>query len=62
MPISLMSVTEESSSTGTPASRISAFASTFEPIAAIASGDGPIHVRPASITCWAKAADSARKP
>jgi hypothetical protein len=54
--------TDESASTGTPASRIIALARIFEPIASIAAGDGPIHVRPASITAWANGADSARKP
>ena len=54
--------TLESGSTGTPAARISALASIFEPIAAIAAGGGPIHVSPASTTAWANAADSARKP
>ena len=54
--------TLESGSTGTPAARIIALASIFEPIAAMASGGGPIHVNPASITARAKSADSARKP
>ena len=35
--------------------RISALASIFEPIAAIAAGGGPIHVSPASMTAWANA-------
>ena len=48
--------------TGTPAAAISRLASIFEPIAAIASGGGPIHVSPASITAAAKAAFSDRKP
>ena len=38
--------TLESGSTGTPAARISALASIFEPIASIAAGGGPIHVEP----------------
>ena len=54
--------TLESASTGTPAARISALAPTFEPIASMAEGEGPIHVSPASSTFWANAADSARKP
>ena len=49
-------------STGTPAAAIRRLASIFEPIAAIASGGGPIHVRPASTTARAKAAFSDRKP
>ena len=47
---------------GTPASRMSARAAVFDPIASIASGGGPIQVRPASSTARAKAAFSARKP
>jgi hypothetical protein len=47
---------------GTPASRMSRRASTFEPIAAIASGGGPIHTKPASSQARAKSAFSARKP
>ena len=54
--------TLESGSTGTPAARINRFASIFEPIAVIAAGGGPIHVRPASITDWANAAFSLRNP
>ncbi len=37
-------------------------ASIFEPIEATASGDGPIHVRPASTTAVAKSVRSDRKP
>ena len=51
-----------SGSTGTPAAAIRRLASIFEPIAAIASGGGPIHVSPASMTARAKAAFSDRKP
>ena len=51
-----------SASTGTPAAAISRFASIFEPIAAIASGGGPIQVSPASATAPAKSAFSDRKP
>jgi alkylation response protein AidB-like acyl-CoA dehydrogenase len=47
---------------GTPAARASRFASALSPIRAIASGGGPIHVRPASSTARAKAALSDRKP
>jgi hypothetical protein len=47
---------------GTPAARMRSRAVVFEPIASIASGDGPIQVSPASATCRAKAAFSARKP
>ena len=43
------STTVESGSTGRPAARIAALASIFDPIAAIASGGGPIHTRPALI-------------
>ena len=49
-------------STGTPAASISCLASIFEPIASIASGDGPTQVSPASITARAKSAFSDRKP
>ena len=35
---------------------------TLSPSLAIASGDGPIHVRPASMTFWANSAFSERKP
>ena len=48
--------------TGTSAAIASFFASILSPIAAIASGDGPTHATPASITAWANAAFSARKP
>ena len=48
--------------TGTPARSMRSRASVFEPMAAIASGDGPIQVSPASITDCAKAAFSDRKP
>ena len=37
-------------------------ASVFEPIASIASGEGPTQTRPASITARANPAFSARKP
>ncbi len=50
------------SSTGTPAPRISSLARTFEPIASIDSGSGPIQVSPASMTARAKSAFSERKP
>ena len=51
-----------SASTGTPAAAISCLASILEPIAAIASGGGPIQVRPASSTARAKSAFSERNP
>ena len=38
------------------------FASSFEPMAAIADGGGPTHTSAASITAWAKDALSARNP
>ena len=47
---------------GTPAAFIRSRASVFEPIASIASGGGPIQVRPAASTARAKSAFSARKP
>ena len=47
---------------GTPAARIAARASVFDPISSIAAGGGPIQVRPASSTVRAKAAFSARNP
>ena len=61
-PISSSDSTVLSGSTGTPAARIIALAPIFEPIASIAAGGGPIHVRPASVTVRAKPAFSARKP
>ena len=48
--------------TGTPAADISRRASTFEPIASIASGGGPIQTIPASSHARANPAFSARKP
>ena len=48
--------------TGTPAADMSRRASTFDPIASIASGGGPIQTIPASAQARAKAAFSARKP
>ncbi len=47
---------------GTPAASISARARTFEPIASIACGGGPIQTRPASPTRVANSAFSARNP
>ena len=47
---------------GTPAASISFRARTFDPIASIASGGGPIQTRPAAMTRVAKLAFSARKP
>ena len=50
------------SSIGTPASANSAFASSFEPMAAIALGGGPTHTSPASATAAANSAFSDRNP
>ena len=50
------------SSTGTPAARISSLARTLDPIASIDSGVGPTQVRPAARTDRAKSAFSDRKP
>ena len=49
-------------STGTPALSAISLARTLSPIDAIASGGGPIQVRPASMTARAKSAFSDRKP
>jgi hypothetical protein len=49
-------------SAGTPSSAASAFAASLSPMRAIASGEGPTHVRPEAITSAAKAALSERKP
>src|SRR5258708_1709434 len=48
--------------TGTPAPAIRLRALILSPICSIASGDGPIQTRPASITRWANEAVSARDP
>ena len=48
--------------TGTPARMATARAPVLLPIVAIASGDGPMNVRPASRQARAKAAFSARNP
>ncbi|SKY55813.1 Uncharacterised protein [Mycobacteroides abscessus subsp. abscessus] len=48
--------------TGTPASAINFLALTFDPIASIAPGGGPIQVSPASITDCANSAFSERNP
>jgi hypothetical protein len=47
---------------GMPAARMASRAAIFDPIATIASGGGPIQTRPASPTCRANAAFSARNP
>ena len=47
---------------GTPASIMRRLAAALLPIAAIACGVGPMKVRPASMTAWANAAFSDRKP
>jgi hypothetical protein len=48
--------------TGTPAAVIISRAASFEPIASIAAGGGPTHVRPASMTPCANDAFSERNP
>ncbi len=48
--------------TGTPAASIRRRLSVFEPIASIASGDGPTKVSPSAMQARANAAFSARKP
>ena len=48
--------------TGTPEARIRSRAGTFSPIAAIASGGGPMNTTPASAQALAKAWFSLRKP
>ncbi|MEZ5228841.1 MAG: hypothetical protein R2710_19915 [Acidimicrobiales bacterium] len=47
---------------GTPASIAAFFAATLSPSSAICSGVGPTQMSPASITCWANAAFSAKNP
>ena len=47
---------------GTPAAAIIALASVFEPMAAIASGDGPTNVSPAAAQSRANPAFSERNP
>ncbi len=59
---SVDSVTVAPGSTGTPAAAISAFASSFEPIDAIASGVGPTKVSPAAAQSRANPAFSERNP
>ncbi len=49
-------------SVGTPARVMSCFAAIFEDMASIASGGGPTHTRPPSMTARAKSPDSDRKP
>ena len=49
-------------SVGTPASRISRLAPSFDPIAAIAAAGGPTQISPAATTCSAKPAHSERNP
>jgi hypothetical protein len=48
--------------TGTPARSMRSRASVFEPMAAMACGEGPIQVSPASMTDCANALFSDRKP
>ena len=50
------------SSTGTPASAMSALAEILEPIASIEAWSGPTQVSPASITARANSAFSDRNP
>jgi hypothetical protein len=47
---------------GAPTRAAMALAAILSPSARMARGGGPIQVRPASRTAWAKAASSARKP
>ena len=47
---------------GAPAFAAIRLAETLSPSALIAEGGGPIQMRPASITAWAKLAFSERKP
>ncbi len=49
-------------STGTPAAAIRSRAATLEPIAAMASGDGPTNTSPASAQARANPASSDRNP
>jgi hypothetical protein len=59
---SVIAATSSRSRTGTPATAIRRFDSIFEPITSIASGVGPIQVRPASRTIAANAGLSDRNP
>ena len=52
----------EPGTTGTPAFSMAARARGLSPIASMAEGGGPTHVRPASITARAKPAFSERNP
>ena len=47
---------------GTPATRMSSFDPTLDPMASIAAGGGPIQWKPAPATTRAKSPDSERKP
>jgi hypothetical protein len=47
---------------GAPARTATSRALTLSPSSRMVSGEGPIQVRPASITAWAKPAFSDRKP
>ncbi len=49
-------------STGTPAAAISSLAAILEPMASMASGEGPTKVSPAAAQSRAKPAFSARNP
>ena len=57
-----LSATSLPGTTGTPARATVVRAISLSPMVAIASGGGPIHVRPAAWTARANAAFSARKP
>ncbi len=64
-PVAARSVSSESvapGSTGTPAASIIALASVFEPIDAMASGEGPTNVMPAVAQSRANPAFSDRNP
>ena len=47
---------------GTPATRMSSLEPILDPMASMAAGGGPTHVKPAPTTTRAKSPDSDRKP
>lgn len=59
---SLWSSPEYPGKQGTPFAWARALAPDLLPNARMAAGEGPIQVRPASTTAWAKSAFSLRKP
>ena len=59
---SVSNVPGDPGTTGTPAADINLRAATLSPICSIASGGGPIQVRPARCTARANAARSEKKP